>query len=123
MSVMNYRELIVWQKAMDLADTCFKITASFPRVETYGLTAQIQRSATDIPSEIAHGQGRATTRDFLWHLGNANGRRCQLETQLMLAYRAGHLTEEALKALLERCAEVGRLLTGLTQSLERKLDS
>src|SRR5438132_84102 len=123
MSVLNYRELIVWQKSMDLADECFRVTAHFPRVETYGLTAQIQRSATNIPSEIAHGQGRATTRDFLWHLGNANGLRCQLETQLMLAARAGHLPENELDTMLERCAEVGRLLTGLIHSLERKIDS
>ena len=123
MSVLNYRELIVWQKAMDLADECFRVTAHFPRVETYGLTAQIQRSATNIPSEIAHGQGRATTRDFLWHLGNANGLRCQLETQLMLAARAGHIPDTDLNAILERCSEVGRLLTGLIHSLERKIDS
>ena len=123
MSVLNYRELIVWQKAMDLAGECYRVTEHFPRVETYGLTAQIQRSATNIPSEIAHGQGRATTRDFLWHLGNANGLRCQLETQLMLAARAGHPPENELNPMLERCAEVGRLLTGLIHSLERKIDS
>jgi four helix bundle protein len=120
MAVLNYRELIVWQKAMDLAVECHRIVSHFPKVETYGLSASVQRTAAKIPSEIAHGQGRPTTSDFLWHLGHANGLRCELETQLILSSRAGYLPEDQLNAVLERCLEVSRLLHGLINSLERK---
>ena len=123
MSVKHYRELIAWQKAMDLTTECYRITTHFPKSETYGLTASIQRTATAIPSEIAQGQGRSTTRDFLWHLGNANGRCSELETQIILAFRVGHLPEEEMKQILERSAEVGRIISGLISSLERRLDS
>lgn len=122
MGIQSYRDLVAWQKAMDLAGECYRLTSHFPKVEQYGLSAQIQRSATNIPSEIANGHGRSVTRDYFWHLGNANGLRCQLETQLLLAHQAGHMPESELNATLERSAEVGRILTGLIHSLERKLD-
>jgi four helix bundle protein len=122
MSIQSYRDLLAWQKAMDLAAECHQLTLRMPKSEQFGLSSQIQRSATNMPSEIANGHGRSTTRDFLWHLGNANGLRCQLETQLILAQRAGHIPTDELARLLDRSAEVGRILTGLIPSLERKLD-
>jgi four helix bundle protein len=73
MKVKNYQDLIVWQKAMDLVEEVYKASRSFPREETYGLTSQIRRAAVSIPSNIAEGQGRRTTADFLRHLSIAYG--------------------------------------------------
>lgn len=123
MTVKHYRELIAWQKAMDLTAECYRVTTHFPKHETYGLAASIQRTATEIPSQIAQGQGRNTTRDFLWHLGNSLGECCKLETQIMLAFRVGHLPEPEMKSILDRSAEVGRIVNGLIGGLERRIDS
>jgi four helix bundle protein len=68
MKVKTYQELIVWQKAMDLVEAVYKISWSFPKEEIYGLTSQLRRFAVSIPSNIAEGQGRRTTADFLRHL-------------------------------------------------------
>ena len=71
MKVKNYQELIVWQKAMDLVEDVYKSSKDFPREEIYALTSQIRRAAVSIPSNIAEGQGRRTTLDFLRHLSIA----------------------------------------------------
>lgn len=73
MKVRNYQELIVWQKAMDLVEQVYASSKSFPREEIYGLTSQLRRAAVSIPSNIAEGQGRRTTADFVRHLSIAYG--------------------------------------------------
>lgn len=123
MAVLNYRELIVWQKAMDFVVACYKATAQFPACELYGLCSQVRRAAVSIPSNIAEGQGRAHTKEFLNHLAYANGSRCEVETQLMIAERLGYLDPEYVNHLLESAAEIGRLLHGLMNALERKLST
>ncbi len=73
MALRDYSQLVVWQKAMDLVETVYRTTKTFPREEQYGLTSQIRRAAVSIPSNIAEGQGRHTTRDFLHFLAIAHG--------------------------------------------------
>jgi four helix bundle protein len=121
MAVMNYRELLVWQKAMDRVVACYQATAVFPRAELYGSCSQAQRAAVSIPANIAEGQGRTHTREFLNHLSYANGSRCELETHLILAERLGYLAPDHVDRLLEASAEIGRMLNGLASALERKL--
>ncbi len=101
MASKNYRDLIVWQKAMDLVVTVYRLTGQFPDTERYGLTSQMQRCAVSIPSNIA------------------NGSRCELETQIMLAARLGYMDDATRHVLLEQAEEVGRMLTGLSKSLQR----
>lgn len=120
MGVKSYRELIAWQKAMDLVETVYKVTASFPREEVYGLTAQVPRSAVSIPSNIAEGQGRTSTRDFLNFLSIARGSLCEMETQILVGERLGYIKGVNGSALLDQAAEVGRLINGLCNSLSRK---
>jgi len=120
MAVKNYRELIVWQKAMDLTVRVYEITKAFPHEEIYGLTSQLRRAAVSIPSNIAEGQGRHTTADFIRFLGIAYGSLQETETQLTLATRLGYIQESQEAQLLEQCAEVGKLINGLTHSLHRK---
>jgi four helix bundle protein len=81
MSLKNYQELIAWQKAMDLVVETYAISRSFPREEIYALTNQIRRAAVSIPSNIAEGQGRRTTADFLRHLSISYGSLREVETQ------------------------------------------
>jgi len=81
MKVKNYRELIVWQKAMDLVEEVYKSSRDFPREEVYALTSQIRRAAVSIPSNIAEGQGRKSTSEFLHHLSIAHGSLREVETR------------------------------------------
>src|SRR5688572_716960 len=117
----NYRDLIVWQKAMDLVVEVYRLTSGFPPTERYGLISQMQRCAASIPSNIAEGQGRGSDKEFQRFLAIANGSRCELETQVMLASRLGYIDEGTRNELLDRSEEIGRLLTGLTKSLQREL--
>ena len=93
MKVKHYQELIVWQKAMNLAEEVYKVSRSFPREEIYGLTSQLRRAAISIPSNVAEGQGRRTTADFLHHLSIAYGSLLELETQILIATRLSYLTK------------------------------
>jgi four helix bundle protein len=91
MALQSYQELSVWQKAMFLAEACYRITWEFPREEMFGLTSQIRRAAVSIPANIAEGQGRQYTKEFLRHLSIARGSLEELETHLILTYRVGLL--------------------------------
>ena len=120
MGVKGYRELIVWQKAMDLAETVYRLTSGFPREEIYGLTRQVRRSAVSVPSNVAEGQGRRSTPDFLHFLSIARGSLCEMETQVLLAERLGYVNPQDGSRLLDQAAEVGRLINGLSKALARK---
>ena len=122
MAVQHYRELIVWQKAMNLVESVYRVTKGFPNTEIYGLTSQVRRAAVSIPSNIAEGQGRNTTRDFLHFLSVAQGSLMEVETQTTIAKRLGYVKEQSERDLLESTAEVGRLLNGLCNSLNKKLN-
>jgi four helix bundle protein len=117
MAIQSYRELIAWQKAMDLVEAVYQATADFPREETYGLTAQIRRAAVSVPSNIAEGQGRRSRGEFKQFLGNAKGSLCELETQVLIAQRLQMLSKERAEALVQRIVEVARILGGLIASL------
>jgi len=117
MKVKNYQELIAWQKAMDLVVQVYTISKAFPREEVYALTNQIRRAAISVPSNIAEGQGRRTTADFLRHLSIAYGSLREVETQLLIATRLCYLAPEKCQAVMSTAGEVGRLLNGLMASL------
>ena len=119
MTVKHYQELIAWQKAMDLVEEVYKVSRSFPREEIYGLTSQLRRAAVSIPSNIAEGQGRRTTADFLRHLSIAYGSLLELETQLLIATRLNYLAPVKCSEILKMAGEVGRILNGLMSSLGR----
>src|SRR5581483_7522343 len=113
MAVQNYRDLVVWQRAMDLAEAIYGISRGFPKEELYGLTNQVRRAAVSVPSNIAEGQGRGSTREFVQFLHIANGSRQELETQLILAQRLNYIREQELEPLLALSEEVGRIRSGL----------
>jgi len=119
MAVLNYRELVVWQKAMDLVELVYRDTGTIPKQELYGLTSQMRRAAVSIPSNIAEGQGRRTTGEFLHFLSIAYGSLRELETQVMISKRLCFIGEAEFGSLMQAAAEVGRLLNGLSNSLEK----
>jgi four helix bundle protein len=119
----NYTDLIAWQKAMGLVEAVYSLSSAFPCAERFGLTAQMRRAAISVPSNIAEGQGRRTAGEFLNHLSVALGSIRELETHAILAERLRFVAWDQITGLLSTAAEVGRLVTGLANSLERRSPS
>jgi len=116
--IKSYNDLHAWQKAMDLVEQIYRVTRLFPKEELYGLTSQIRRAAISVPSNIAEGHCRSR-REFVHHLSIAQGSLSEVETQLEIAKRLGYITAEQKQPLLAMAGEIGRMINGLTNSLER----
>ena len=114
----SFRQLIAWQKGMNLVETCYSAVASFPRSEEFVLSAQMRRAAVSIPSNIAEGQ-RLSRTAFRNYLRTALASEAELETQLELAARLGFLRRPQADAAVEQAEEVARLVRGLMNSLGR----
>jgi four helix bundle protein len=119
--VRSYRDLTVWQRGMDLVVLSYQLTRRLPRDELYGLTSQIRRAATSVPANIAEGQGRRHTREFLHFLGVARGSLLELETHLLAAQRLKLLNEGDVTRSLELASQVSRMIAGMIRSLEKRL--
>ena len=113
----SYTDLIAWNKAMDMAEAIYHVTDSFPKREIFALTQQLHRAAISVPSNIAEGHARFAPRDFRHFLRLSRGSIAELETQLRLARRLGYLSEADLRPIMEQVSEVGRVLTGLINSI------
>ncbi len=118
MPVRSYRDLKVWQKAMDLVVQTYQLARLLPKSEVYGLVSQMQRAAVSIPANIAEGHGREHLGDYLHHLSVANGSLMELETHLLIAKRLGYLETNQVEPVFRLTAEVGRMLSGLTSKLK-----
>lgn len=116
----SYKELNVWQKAYQLCLNIYKATQDFPSEEKYGLTSQIRRAAVSVPSNIAEGYGRKSTKEYLQLLYIAYGSVCELETQLLLSSDLGYGKAVDLEKLQQDIGDVERMLKGLIKSLEIK---
>ena len=119
-SVIHYRDLKVWQKALDWAEAIYIATAAWPREERFGLISQVRRSAVSVASNIAEGAARRTTGEFIQFVGIAQGSLAEAETQLLLAQRLGYATGRDGSPLLFASAEISRMLAGLASSLSRR---
>jgi four helix bundle protein len=115
----NYRDLLAWPNAMTLSESVYSATSAFPPAGRYGLMSQMRRASVAIPANIAEGEGRRTRGEFVNQLSVAHGSVRELETHVMLAGRLGLITLERVRDLLAQLAEVGRLITGLANSLRR----
>ena len=113
MALRSYQELIGWKKGIELVTDVYRLTQKFPKQEIYGLTSQIRRAAVSIPSNIAEGQGHMSRGEFKQFLGQARGSVFELESQVLIARNLAYLNMEEGEFLLERIAEVGRVLNGL----------
>ncbi len=113
----NHRDLKVWQISVDLVETVYRLSRNWPNHELYGLVSQARRASVSVPANIAEGAGRKSTGEFIQFVGIARGSLAELETLLVVAGRLGYLESEPLEHLLTDIAEVGRMLSGLMQSL------
>lgn len=115
--VASYRDLQVWQKAMDLAALIYQSTDSFPSREAFGLTSQLRRAAVSVPSNIAEGQSRKGTGEFVHFLFIARASLAEIDTQILLAQRFGFLQEQPSLSLLEKITEIQKMLYALIDKL------
>jgi four helix bundle protein len=120
MAVKQYQDLIAWQKAITLVTEIYKASSSFPRDEMYGLTSQLRRAAVSVTSNIAEGQGRATSGELIQFLCHARGSLFELETQVIVANNLSYVADAQREALIAKISELGRILNGLITSLQRR---
>ena len=117
MSLQNYKDLIVWQKAMDLAAEIHRLSKAFPREELYGLTSQIRRAAVSVPSNIAEGHARQSTAEFRNFLSISLGSLAEVDTQQLLAQRFEYLTPDQAKETEGLITQIGKMLHSLRNKL------
>jgi len=112
-------DLVAWKKAFDLTLAIYRETCCFPAEEKFVIPSQIRRAALSVPSNIAEGQGRNSRGEFRRHLAIAQGSLQEMETQILIAEALGYLGSDQVSGLLTKSAEVGRLINGLSKSLNR----
>jgi len=120
-SVQSYRDLVAWQKAMELAAAIYKLTSHLPEAERFGLIGQMRRAAVSVPSALAEGHSRISTKEFMRYISIAMGSLAEIETQLILCLKLNLLDEMRVQPLLESCDEQNRILRGLRKSLAARL--
>ena len=114
----GYKKLDVWQKAMDLTVETYQLLKFLPKTELYSLCDQMKRAAVSVPSNIAEGQQRKSTKEFINFLSIARGSLAELETQYTLCLRLGFLTEEQISNAMNYCNDIALMLTFLMNKLE-----
>jgi four helix bundle protein len=114
----SFRELVAWQKAMELVLDVYRATKALPKEEVYGLTSQMRRAAVSIPSNVAEGQGRKTPRNFKNFLSISLGSLKELETQVLIAQGLSFFNDQTTASLCALIERVGRLINGLYNSLQ-----
>ena len=116
----SFRDLVVWQRAIQLTVDVYRLTAKFPETEKFGLTSQMRRAAVSIASNLSEGYGRSTKGEYIQFVGHARGSCSELETQIVIAKALGFGTPSDLDAAESLCNDVGCLLGGLMKSLRPK---
>lgn len=121
MTVHSFRDLLVWQKSVDLAVECYEFTNHFPKSELYGLTNQMRRAAVSVPSNVAEGSERRHTQEYIQHVCVSCGSLAELETQAEIARRLRFVDEQSVQQFFTHTDEISRMLHGLRNSLEAKV--
>src|SRR5580704_4221648 len=121
MTIQSYKDLEVWQKSVDMVIMIYALTKSFPKEELYTLTSQIRRAAISIPSNIAEGRAKRTTREYMRYVNIACGSAAELETHIMISEKLGYLSELAAKPILSETTTIACMLNKLYSALENKL--
>ena len=119
----SFRDLDVWQRAIKLTLEVYKLTASFPESEKFGLTSQLRRASVSVASNIAEGYGRSTKGEYVLFLGHARGSISEVETQLVIAGALSYGSKHLLQNAESLCNEVGRMLRAMMKSLQSKSTS
>ena len=111
MSVSNYQNLIIWQKAMDLTVEIYKVVKLLPKEELFALSSQMRRSAVSVTSNIAEGAGRQSAKEFHYFLRISKGSAAELETQLLICQKIGYLTYEHINRSISLLTEISKMIT------------
>lgn len=117
--INSYRDLRVWKEALDIAEYAYRVTASFPREEMYGLTSQIRIAAASVPANIAEGYGRDNLGNYIQFLRIAQGSLKEIETHMFLAARLGMINKDVRDNALSSCVTVGKMIRALFRSLQK----
>ncbi|MBX2851802.1 MAG: four helix bundle protein [Phycisphaeraceae bacterium] len=117
--INSYRDLHVWQRAVELVEEIYKLSTLFPSDERFGLTSQIRRAAVSVPSNIAEGYGRRRRAQYSHHLDIANGSLKEVETQLIIGGRLGFIDKDHAHSAWSLLQDTGKMLTGLIRSLDQ----
>jgi four helix bundle protein len=119
--IASYRELLVWQKAMEMVEQVYRFVDGLPSDERFELSRQLRRAAVSVPSNIAEGHSRRSTREYLQFISIALGSVAELETQLLLAVRLNMAQPESTVSLEEILSEIGKMLRAIQVSLNSKV--
>lgn len=117
--ISSYKDLIAWQKGIELTTIVYKLLNQFPKEERYGLISQISRSCTSIPANIAEGWGPDSDQNFVNYLRIAKGSLYELETHLIVSKNINYLTDETLKDLQIKIEEISKIINGLIKSIQQ----
>ena len=118
MGMHNFRELKIWQRSMDFVVKVYETTAKFPKVETYGIVAQLKKSAVSMPSNISEGAGSATNKQFRLFLEYSMGSANEAYTQIELSYRVGYLKDEDHRLLTDEALQIYKMILGFYNTLQ-----
>ena len=116
----SYRDLIAWQKSMDLVEEIYRMTKLLPKEEIFGLINQLRRAAISIPSNIAEGNTRSSQKEYVRFLSIARASEAEIETQLEICVRIGYLNEEQISEPLALCIEVGKMLYSMIRKINNQ---
>ena len=117
-SIKNYKDLMIWQRSIELVVSIYEVLKKFPRIEDYNLTSQIRRAAVSIPANIAEGFGRRTKKDYAQFLNISRGSLYELETHLILASRFGYITDDELRKFADEISQIGKMTNAFITKLE-----
>ena len=120
MAVFEYQDLVVWQRSMDLAEEVYRLARMLPKKELLELSSQMRRAAVSIPSNIAEGHDRKSSKEFIHFLTVARGSRSELETQLAICVRVGYLSESDISSAIALLREIGKMLNALIAKLSAR---
>lgn len=118
--IKSYRELLIWQKSIQVVTNIYKLTRDFPKEELFGLTSQMRRCAISIPSNIAEGFGRNSQGDFKRFLNISLGSTYELQTQIEISQNLEYLNTENYKYLMESCVELEKMMNSLVSKIKEK---
>jgi four helix bundle protein len=121
MTVRNYKDLIVWEKSVDLAALVYATTRQFPESERFDMTSQMRRAAVSISSNIAEGNGRSITKDYLRFVATANGSLNEVGSLVAVSLRVGLLSIAAARPIDAKCVEIGKMISSLRSSLRKRM--
>lgn len=116
--IQSFKDLIVWQKAMEMASMTYSLTTNLPKEESFSLTNQMRRAAVSIPSNIAEGYGRNSAKEYLQFLAIAKASLCELETQFLLCVRINYMTEQEIQPILDLLTEIGKMLMSIMKKIK-----